>query len=1520
MKINTQEGEKSIIQARFKSLFEFLKAYNDLRTPVVSDISQSIATVWLSSLPKHPDIKLNEYITSAKPEFKEDGQQENDVVLEITRPIMTPCPKPPEILSDWLIPGWTKIYNKAEVRKSRNIVKKGETETEEFDDVKERDTAFDAWTQKRDTWADNEQFTWEAVKFFERIYELYGQMEREGERIELLLGEGILECSDEVAGNFRHPVLLQRLELEFRPEKKQPQFIIRRREQPPELCLEFLRVLPSIDTQQLVQCVNELQKMEFDPLGQEDTTGFLRRLVQGLFPNGGRYVENVGQKSMDTVTIERNPVIFMRQRRAGLGHAIDLILQDITNRLQTGEAFSVALMQILGISHENIILPEEDAEVSKFGNEDTEILLSKPANQEQLQIAKQLENRGTALVQGPPGTGKTHTIANLIGHLLSQGKRVLITAQTPKALRVLREQIVPDIQSLCVSVLHKEKQNIEELKMSVQDINVKLSQNEGRLEKLTAQTQEERNKILDELRQLRQKLFDAREDEIREIVFGGKGVRPIEAAKKVKEHMATDDWIPGPVTLGASLPLTYSEVSALYQTNTISTSDEKELCAERPDLGSLPSIADFTKLVNDLNEARTQDVVFGKEYWSENSSVEPSELEDLIDTATKAIQFFKDSTSWQMEAVQAGRDGEVSKQSWISLMEFIDQSWKEIQESNILIMEHGPTISDLRPVHITLPIINEIVAFVEKGNSLGLMARVTKRPWFKFLKTIQIGGRPIHLKKKEHLFAVQAYLKVDGLRQELCARWDRRMVPGGAPGISELGDKPEQICRQFLPNIRDSLDWHSKVWLPLESELVRLGFNWSAYFDTTKPETGENAELLRLRTSILGDFGKILKSKLSAIRLSTLEKRLLSYQTQMPNETKRDGKLTRDLRQALIDVEPQSYSVAHKELSRLRILEPDIQLRAAILTKINTHAPVWASAIQTRLVKHGATQPPGNPESAWEWRQLHDELERRASVSFEDLQERIESLNEQLLEVTSRLVEKQTWLNQIKNVEPKERQALSAYATLQSKKTKGGKGKMDETIRSAARREMETAKGAVPVWIMPLNEVVENFNPTNTRFDVVIIDEASQSDPLAMFALYLGKQAVVVGDDEQVTPTAHGIETEEIMNLIRTYLHDIPLQEFYDGQTSIYAFAQTVFGNVIRLVEHFRCAPDIIAFSNALSYNGEIKPLREESSISLHPSVIPHRVSGVIADDKTNSVEAETTAALICAAIEQPEYKKKTFGVISLLGSSDQQSGEIEKILTAKLPADIYQQRDIICGNPAHFQGDQRDVMFLSMVDSPSGGPLNLRDGDANRKLFKKRYNVAASRAKDQMWLVHSLNHETDLKSGDIRKRLIEHMLDPKAWQRERDNLFTEAESPFEEKVISRLLERGFKVQPQYQVGAYRIDMVVSGGGKRVGVECDGEQWHGPDKLQEDMERQAILERLGWKFIRIRGSVFFRDADRAMTTVFSRLEELGISADRNDPIAPKNQNSELIERVRCRAQELQEEWKIQLEKGEDSTK
>jgi very-short-patch-repair endonuclease len=490
---------------------------------------------------------------------------------------------------------------------------------------------------------------------------------------------------------------------------------------------------------------------------------------------------------------------------------------------------------------------------------------------------------------------------------------------------------------------------------------------------------------------------------------------------------------------------------------------------------------------------------------------------------------------------------------------------------------------------------------------------------------------------------------------------------------------------------------------------------------------------------------------------------------------------------------------------------------------------------------------------------------------------------------------------------------------MRSKLTKTGKGIRDAELRAAARNEMAVAKDAVPVWIMPLAEVAETFDPRKSRFDVVIIDEASQCDPTSLFALYLGNQTIIVGDDEQVTPVAVGVQSQEVADLIKVFLQDVPHKELYDGETSVYELAQIAFGGVIRLTEHFRCAPGIIAFSNSLSYKDEVRPLREASSIPLQPHVVSHRVPDGREHDGVNDAEAEVVASLICAAIRQPEYGRNdagrltSFGAISLVG--DRQALKIDAVLRQKLPPLDYRKRQILCGDSAQFQGDERDVMFLSVVDAPPARPpLPIRQEGA-KKIFKKRYNVAASRARNQMWVVHSLDHATDLQVGDYRRRLIEHSLDPHAGERELQERLTKADQRsrvFEEMVARRLRERGYQVVPQYQAGAFTIDLVVIGGGRRLAIECDGEQCPGPDRLQDDIARQAVLERLGWTFIRIRGSLFFRDEDRALAPVFRRLEELGVTPGPDTGANPTPEHAhELIERVTREAEAIRAAWKAE---------
>jgi Cdc6-like AAA superfamily ATPase len=101
--------------------------------------------------------------------------------------------------------------------------------------------------------------------------------------------------------------------------------------------------------------------------------------------------------------------------------------------LETREELPGALVNIVGVE----LLGSESVAAESTPALDLpvpadDVLLSKPANAEQARIAQRLATHGSVLVQGPPGTGKSHTIANLIGHLLAQAKSVVVTAETTK--------------------------------------------------------------------------------------------------------------------------------------------------------------------------------------------------------------------------------------------------------------------------------------------------------------------------------------------------------------------------------------------------------------------------------------------------------------------------------------------------------------------------------------------------------------------------------------------------------------------------------------------------------------------------------------------------------------------------------------------------------------------------------------------------------------------------------------------------------------------------------------------------------------------------------------------------------------------------------------------------------------------------------------------------------------------------------------------------------------------------------
>jgi very-short-patch-repair endonuclease len=1491
---------------RLLRVFQFLEALNQHRNPPKRQIREQLWTLWLKDLPDHPAIQHGRpRIEEDKPDAPSasDAREDEDFILKVSRPKLTRPIDPPAQIKSWLEAGWDDPARELAVRKTRNEQNpEGEAVVVRFEDDPDRTAALETWRVKRDLWATSEKPARAAARVFETLYELYGRTEREAERVELVLGDGVLTWR-RPEGGVHHPVLLQRLQIAFDPSV--PEFRLTETEHPVELYSPMFQSMPDVDGRSIGRCREELERGSYHPLGDRDTVGFLKRLVVQLSPRGEFVEGGPPEGERDDPRIGRSPVIFLRARTLGFAAAIEAIIEDLRSR----EDLPWSLLNIVGL--EPPIATEQ--EVSKApSSPDTiqDVLLSKPANPEQIRIAQYTAAMGGTLVQGPPGTGKTHTIGNLIGHLLAQGKSVLVTSHTTKALRMVRSQVESKLRPLCVSVLESDLDSRKQLESAVGAIAERLSQADSKSLEIEADLlSKQRADLQERLASLRERLANARADEYRDLVVNGQAWAPSEAARWIPREEGRCAWIPVPVVLGAGLPLSEGEITDLYSTNhSIPADAERELAESLPDVAQLPSPAEFEVLTRTRAKLSGADRDLQSELWQPvASNATPESVSAIAANVEAAIDMLAGGERWKLAAVYAGKNGGPHREPWDNLVTLIEQVHLEAAKSQEILLRHAPSLDPESSLEEQEKTALEIQAHLREDGSLGFVTLLTHQSWKQLIRNATVNGdRP---KLPEHFVAISKLCRVKVLRRDLGARWDRQMAPLGAAGSRGLGDEIEKSAVQYCAPIRNCLSWSSRTWAPVERQLREAGFNWDKFLAEQPPSIGADGELRRLQRAVTTTLLPILAARTNALlwerNLAALDG--LREWLSVAKKVAADSIVLAELYDAVSDYSPESYRTGYARLLELRSLRSELGRRRHLLAQLEAAAPGWASAIRGRRGVHGASTQPGDCCDAWIWRQLYDELEARASVSIEEIQGSIDRASEDLRTITIELIDRRAWAFQAKRTSLSQRQALIGWLDTIRKIGKGT-GIRAPRLRAEAARKMTECRAAVPVWVMPLARVVDNFDPRTSRFDVVIIDEASQSDVMALVALYLGASVVVVGDHEQVSPSAVGQEIAVVQNLIDQFLDGIPNSHLYDGKTSVYDLARQSFGGTIRLVEHFRCVTDIIQFSNELSY-GDIKPLRDASKIVLKPHTIAYRVEGSSRDGKVNRQEADVIASLAAAALEQPEYHKNefgkstSFGVVSLVG--EEQALEIDRLLRLRIPPDVYERHRFLCGTSAQFQGDERDVVFLSVVDTPTGSPLRFRDD----QMFKQRYNVAASRARDQMWVIHSLNVQTDLRSGDLRRRLIEHALDPSALVRLLEDKEKRTESPFEREVLRKLLAAGYHVTPQWKVGARRIDLVVEGSGRRLAVECDGDRYHPLEKLAEDMERQAVLERLGWIFARIRGSVFFRDPDRAMKPVFEKLRDLEIAPWSESSEKPMHAPAgELIERVTRRAEQLRNEW------------
>jgi superfamily I DNA and/or RNA helicase len=1166
------------------------------------------------------------------------------------------------------------------------------------------------------------------------------------------------------------------------------------------------------------------------------------------------------------------------------------------------------------VDEENIVLPDffenlignyrEDNNteiIAEHWNQsgiDQEILLTLPANNEQMKIIKYLDKFGAVLVQGPPGTGKTHTIANLIGHLLSRGESVLVTSHTEKALSVLKDKVHKDLQSLCVNLLSSssERKEMDATLFEIAEKSTSFDMNAS-IERIS-RLEKEREELIKLYKDKITELIQVRSLQYQDLVYGNTTIKPIEAAQFVAEGRGDLDYIPGTTKDDTILlPIEIDELEYLYKSNKLINKDEEEFLEKQlPELYCLLKPNELK--ANIENEANYK---AGLEGWMSecifNERITKDNLLQLLSSLRDLIQSINNMSEFEKSIISKSVQDSIYENFWEEIFDEFEELISDYNEYRRIQFYNEYKIPDNLLSIETIDILDEIISS-EKEIPINNIIAFLRPKWRKIRDSIT-NGRNALSKINEYedvKFIILYILK----KERVIQKTNKLLYIIDEQEKIEVNEKITKV-QQILELVKSSLGWYKECWLSLLNQANKVITNLDEYMNKNHIVNSINAILdlaINLEDNINNYYYSMLLQDIVQIR-----KDCLGLLKRYRNSGEIFGRLIESIENNKID----SYEKYYNELFRL-YSKKEIQIkRQNILNNLEIYAPEWSTAIRNRIGIHESTNLPENIALAWKWRQLKNQLDRINSYDPNEIQKHIERINNQLMDNAKKLAYEKAWYKKISNTRIEQTQAIEGWRQTIRQIGKGF-GRRVPMLREKARQLMPLCQTAIPVWVMTLNSVTENLDPKKNKFDVIIIDEASQADILALSVLYLGKKIIIVGDDEQVSPQPVGIKANELDALIEQHLQGIPNNHLYNERTSIYDMAKTSGFKPIMLVEHFRCLPEIIEFSNKLSYNGKIRPLRDSSNVKVYPPVVEYRVpSGYRDERKVNQSEAEHIASLVCACIEDEAYKDKTIGVISLVGN--RQSYEIDKILQSRLDPKEYEKRRIQCGTSSEFQGDERDIIFISIVDSPreNGGTLRLLSPSGNNDINRKRYNVAASRARDQMWVVHSLNPEIDLQPDDLRLELIKHAKKPLI--NRDDDLLNRTESDFEYKVMTSLLNKGYKVYPQWNVGAYRIDMVVEYGDNRIAIECDGERWHTQENLNDDLKRQAILERLGWNFIRIRGSEFYLEPEKTMNWVYSELEKNKINPDfSNENTEQLSEYNEIVDRIKVKAERLRRQW------------
>ncbi|GAB5409796.1 MAG: DEAD/DEAH box helicase [Balneolaceae bacterium] len=342
---------------------------------------------------------------------------------------------------------------------------------------------------------------------------------------------------------------------------------------------------------------------------------------------------------------------------------------------------------------------------------------------------------------------------------------------------------------------------------------------------------------------------------------------------------------------------------------------------------------------------------------------------------------------------------------------------------------------------------------------------------------------------------------------------------------------------------------------------------------------------------------------------------------------------------------------------------------------------------------------------------------------------------------------------------------------------------------------------ALPVWLTTTKQISNHLPLKKRIFDLVIVDEASQCDIASLIpAIYRGKKLVVVGDPQQLNHVSF-LSDKKQKDLRLKYQLDDTLPDYRTESTIDWTNKLLKSQNQVTFLnDHYRSKPAIIRFSNEKFYNDQLSILRSHPIKDGQESVILNKVMGVRDKKGFNLIEAEAIIDQIKSLISQYQsVDNKMAPTIGITSPISSQVSYLKSLINKEFEYNVIKKHNILVGTPFHFQGEERDIMFISFtIDSDA------HYGSINYLNREDVFNVLVTRARNMQYLFTSIESNQLPKSSLLREYL------------EYDHEYREVTPSkdiydnFQQEMVQYLSNSGYnEIYTSFTVSGVQIDLTI---------------------------------------------------------------------------------------------------------------